>query len=298
MAGERPSFSEMTYLAPGAVDSGRMRLPAADEPPRPDPDDHLVEPGTRYEVFEGERVYVSPARPGHGDIHARLDKVIDHHVASGYKASADLLTRRSQDSDFATDTSVRRKGRNPATGHRYLEELSFEIFFQESREYARTRARQVLASGVRRMFGIFARERYRDSDVDDVVEYTVAEWSAELDDWRMLAPGDVIEDPALHLPIPVEALIDGLASDDAAARALLAKQNRVLNHALEEREAQVRREERLATMRENLFHLLEHRRIPLDAAQRGRIDTCDDPVTLQRWLLRANEVRDAAELLG
>jgi hypothetical protein len=267
-----------------------MRLPAADRPPGLDPDDHLVEPGTRYEMFEGERVYVSPARPGHGDIHNQLDMVIRHHVAPGYKASSDLLTRRSEDSDFATDVSVRRKGRNPATGHRYLEELSFEIFFQESREYARARARKVMASGVRRVFGIFARERYRDSDVDDVVEYTVAEWSAERDDWRMLAPGEVIEDPALHLAIPVEALIDGLASDDAAARALLAKQNRVLD----EREAQVRRED----ARTYLLRILAHRDIALDAAQRARIEHCGDLETLERWLLRATEVRDAAELLG
>ncbi len=279
----------MAYLAPGAVHSESMRLPAADGP-RLDPDDHLVEPGTRYEVFEGERVYVSPARPGHGDMHTRLDMMIGHHVASGYKASTDLLTRRSDDSDFATDTSVRRAGINPATGHRYLEELSFEIFFQESREYTCTRARKVLASGVRRMFGIFARERWPGSDEADVVDYTVAEWSPEHDDWRTLAPGDVIEDPCLHLPLPVEAIVDGLASDDAAARALLAKKNRVLGRAIEERH--------LATMRANILRILEHRQVALDAGQRGRIETCDDLEALERWLLRATEVRDAADLLS
>ncbi len=46
-----------------------------------DPDDHLVEPGTRCEVFEGEIVYVPPARPGHGDIHSLLNTVIGHHTA-------------------------------------------------------------------------------------------------------------------------------------------------------------------------------------------------------------------------
>jgi hypothetical protein len=292
MIREPGSPAGMTYLAPGAVHSESMRLPAADGPWL-DPDDHLVEPGTRYEVFEGERVYVSPARPGHGDMHSQLDVVIRYHAATGYKASLDLLTRRSEDSDFATDVSVRRTGRNPATGHRYLEEISFEIFFQESREYARTRARKVLASGVRRMFGIFARERYRDSDVDDVVDYTVAEWSSERDDWRMLAPGDVIEDPCLHLPLPVEAIVDALASDDAVARALLAKKNRVLAA----QEARVRNEEHRATMRANVLRILEHRHVALDAAQRARIETCDDVEALERWLLRATEVHDAAELL-
>jgi hypothetical protein len=106
----------------------------------------------------------------------------------------------------------------------------------------------------------------------------------------VLAPGKVIEDPALHLPIPVEALIDGVASDDAAARALLARNNPVL----EERAAQVRREE----ARKYLFRILERRDIALDAAQRARIDTCDDLEALERWLLRATEVHDAAKLLG
>jgi hypothetical protein len=289
---EPGSSAEKTYLAPGAVDSGSMRLPAADDPssatPWPDPEDHLVEPGTRWEVFQGERVYVSPARPGHGDAHTRLDKVIDHHVVPGYKVSTDLITRRNRDNDFATDTSVRRTGINPATGRRYLEEISFEIFFQQSREYTRTRARTVVGSGVRRMFGIFARERWPGSDDADEVDYTVAEWSAERDDWVVLAPGDVIADPALHLPIPVEALIDAAASDNAAARALLAKNNAVLR----EREAQVQ----CATTRKHIFQILEHRKIALDAAQRARIETCDDLATLERWHIRATEVRDAAEL--
>jgi hypothetical protein len=293
MSRVRRSSTEMTYLAPGAVHSGSMRLPAADSQSWPDPDDHLVEPGTRYEVFEGERVYVSPARPGHGDTHSRLGKVIDHHASSGYQVSTDLLTRRSKDSDFATDTSIRRAGINPATGHRYLEELSFEIFFQESGEYARTRARKVLASGVRRMFGIFVKERWPGSDDAGVVDCTVAEWSAERDDWVVLTPSEVIEDPALLLPIPVEALIDGVASDDAVARTLLAKKNRVFNRALEEHAVQMR----LADARKYLVRILERRDIALDAAQRAIIDTCDDLEALERWLLRAGEVRDVAELL-
>ncbi|HWN69844.1 MAG TPA: hypothetical protein VNM90_19515 [Haliangium sp.] len=267
-----------------------MRLPAADSTPWPDPDDHLVEPGTRWEVFNGERVYVSPARPGHGDLHTRLGSLLDEHVAADYTASTDLLTRRSHDNDFATDVSVRRTGRNPATGHRYLEEISFEIFFQESRQYARARARNVVNYGVRRMLGIFVRERYPDSDTDGLVDYTVAEWSAERDDWVVLQPGAVIEDPTLLVPIPVEALTDAVASRDAVARALLATRNRVLQeHAARER---------LAAAREYLFGILARRQIALDAAQRARIDACEDLATLERWLLRAIEVTDASALLG
>jgi hypothetical protein len=267
-----------------------MRLPAADNTPWRNPEDHLVEPGTRHEVFQGQRVYVSPARPGHGDVHNQLDMVIRHHVARAYTASSDLLTRRSHDSDFATDTSVRRAGLNPATGHRYLEELSFEIFFQESRDYARARARDVVRYGVRRMFGIFVKERWPGSDEAGLLDFTVAEWSAERDDWLVLANDDVIADPALHLPIPVEALVDAVASDNASARALLARNNPVLL----EHDAEVQR----ATVRKHIFQILAHRKVALDAAQRARIEACSDLESLERWLLRATDARDAADLLG
>jgi len=284
----------MTYLAPGAVHSESMRLPAADDRSWPDPEDHLVEPGTRWEVFEGERVYVSPARPGHGDVHARLGMTIGHHVAPEYTASIDLITRRNRNNDFATDASVRRTGINPATGRRYLEEISFEVFFQQSREYTRTRARTVVTSGVRRMFGIFGKERWPGSDDAGEVDYTVAEWSAERDDWVVLAPGDVITDPTLSLPIPALALIDAVAFDNAATRAVLAKDTPVLR----EHDAAIHAAGGLAARREDIFEILEDRKIALDAAQRARIEACDDLAMLKRWLIRAVNVRDAAELLA
>jgi hypothetical protein len=266
-----------------------MRLPGAGNVPGFDPDDHVVQPGTRKEMFRGKIVEVSPARPGHGDLHTRLDKVVDLHVVDGYVSSSDLLTRRSHDSDFATDTSVRRAGIDPATGHRYLEELSFEIFFRESSEYARDRARDVVGYGVRRMFGIFVKERWPGSDDAGVVDCAVAEWSAERDDWIRLAPDQVITDPCLFPPVPVEALVDAVASRDAAARALIARRNPVLEAHL----AQAR----LATVREALFEILEHRQVSLDESQRARIHGCDDIATLKRWLRRATEMQDGASLL-
>jgi hypothetical protein len=75
-----------------------------------------------------------------------------------------------------------------------------------------------------------------------------------------------------------------------AARALLARNNAVLQ--------EVRSEERLAATRENIFEILEHRKIALNAAQRARIEACADIATLKRWHIRATEVRDAAELLA
>jgi hypothetical protein len=293
------------YLAPGSVHSGAMRLPARDADEETDarkapsvgsgfgPSDHLVEPETRQEMFRGQIVEVSPARPGHADLHGRLSKVLDHHAVDGYASSSDLLTRRSMNSDFATDASLRRAGRNPATGQRYMEELSFEIFFKQSREYACERARDVMGSGVRRLFGIFVKERWPESDEDGVIDSTVAEWSVERNDWVHLPPGHMITDPCLNIPLPVEALVEALPSDNAAQRALIAKRNPVL----EEHTDQKRREERLATLRENIFDLLEDRQITLDELQRARIEECEDIATLKRWLLRAAKVASTAELL-
>ena len=297
------------YLAPGGVHSGAMRLPGRDAHGESDarkapgfgPSDHLVQPGTRQEMFRGQRVKVSPARAGHGDLHSRLDKVIDLHAADGYVSSSDLLTRRSMDSDFATDASVRRAGIDPATGQRHLEELSFEIFFKQSREHTRERARGVVGSGVRRLVGIFVKERWPHSDDAGVVDCVVAEWSAERDDWVRLAPDHVIADACLRTPVPVEALIDALASDNAATRALIAKRNPALeaHTARERREASIeaRREASIEARREAIFDLLDDRGITLDDAQRARIEACHDLPTLKRWLLRAARLTSAAELL-
>jgi hypothetical protein len=277
-----------------------MRLPSSDEEdervtrkaPGFGPGDHVVEPGTRKEMFRGQVIEVQPARPGHGDLHSRLDKVMDLNAAEGYVSSTDLLTRRSESSDFATDASVRRAGTNPATGQRYLEELSFEIFFKQSREHARERARDVIGAGVRRMFGIFVRERWPGSDNDGVVDCTVCEWSPERDDWMHLALDHVIADPCLRTPVPVKALIDKLESDNAAVRALIARGNPELQGYA----AQVRREERLVAARDYVFRTLAHRKIAIDEAQRARILACADLEALERWLFRAMEVASAAEL--
>jgi hypothetical protein len=205
------------------------------------PGDHVVEPGTRVELFRGRLIWIPPSRPGRADIMSRANKVIGCHEADGYATSIDLLTRRSYDNDFATAICVRHagvdQGPGPATGHRYLEELAFEIFFEQPREYACDRAHDVVEYGVRRMFGIFGTERWPGSEDDGVADYSVAEWSAERNDWIPLAPDHVITDPCLFPDFPAVALVDAPASDNAAFRALRARYNPVL----EEYSTQARR---------------------------------------------------------
>ncbi len=298
----RPSSSDQIYLSPGAAGSGAMRLPGAHE--RLNPDDHLVQPGTRQEVVRGRRVEVSPARPGHGDTHCRLGRLVDFDTAPGYVASMDLLTRRSQDSDFATDVCVRKAGRNPETGHRYLEELSFEIFFTQSLAESRERARDVVGHGVRRMFGVFVKEAYPDADVDSAIEIAVKEWSPERDDWVTLDRSSCIEDPCLRTPLPVAALVDAAAANDAAAGALIAQRNPVIEEfgARKFRDGEVKgfrdgeAEGRLQARREMLLQLLTHRDLAVTAEQHARILACVDAAELERWLARAFGARSTGEL--
>jgi hypothetical protein len=290
-------------VGPGAASADTVRLPGADQ--HWNPDDHLVQPETRQEMVRGELIEAMPARPGHGDTHSRLDAVVSLCVAPGYVVSTDLLTRRSADTDFATDTCVRRAGRDPATGGRYMEELSFEIFFTQSLGETRERARDVLGSGVRRMFGLFVAERYPDADIDGKVEITVREWSRDRDDWRALAQDAAIEDPCLRAPLPVRALVDAAAAEDAVARALIAKRNPVIEKLEADSQARGFRagEERgltqglLEAQRRALHAVLDHRGIALDPAQARRIAGCDDLATLERWFARALTAPSADALL-
>src|SRR3954454_10305854 len=75
--------------------------------PFPRVDDHLVEPEvTRDEIIGGHRIVKLPANPPHANQHSRLNYVLLPHVAPGYTAATDLLTRFDKQSDFASDTCI------------------------------------------------------------------------------------------------------------------------------------------------------------------------------------------------
>lgn len=280
-----PTHGTVTYLAPGAVSSSAMRFPGSEESgPWPDPDDHLVEPGTRTEMVEGEIIHVSPARPGHGDAHSRLDTVVGLCKARGYIASADLLTRRTIDSDFATDVCVRKRGQDPDTGHRHLEELAFEVFNTQSRGEARVRARILATSGVRRVFGLFVHAESFEKEEAGDVSVTVGEWSPKDDDWIIRDRDDHIDDPCLDVPLPVASLMETgneTIVDDEAARILIGKNNPVIESVKQ----QGMNEGRLTTLRTMALALLGQRFDSLPGWAPERIAAADAE-TLETWLSR------------
>jgi hypothetical protein len=136
----------------------------------------VVEPEiTRAEIIGGRRLVLSPAKEPHADQHFQLDYLLGAHLAPGFSASTDLLTRHDEESDFATDTCVRRKGVDPETGGRYLEEIAFEVVSEQKERYVREKALRMHRHGVRRIFAIWVKDQ------------RVKEWSPESRSWRPLA---------------------------------------------------------------------------------------------------------------
>jgi Uma2 family endonuclease len=265
------------------------------------PDERLAEPGTRYEIIDGERVHVPPADEPHATEHFALGYLLAAHVAPGYRGALDMLTRTSETSDFAPDASVFAGQRDPATGGRRLEEIAFEIASTQSRASATRKARGLTERGVRRVFCL------------DLRRHQVLEWHRAAGDWRVFAADDVIDDSCFVRPLPVAALLDAAARDDAVARALLAKRNPVIERALAEGEARARAEgeargraegeargraEGEARGRaEGVMRVLETRGFEVPGDLRAHILACADLERLDRWLARALTVALARELI-
>lgn len=260
------------------------------DPELPAIDERLVAPGTPYEIWDGELVYVAPADPPHGTRHIQLAALVEAHTGAEFEVAADLLTRTSRIDDIAPDVSVYPAAPDPATGGRQLEHLAFEIASTQSLGRAGRKAAKLAGRGVRRVFAI------------DVERSRALEWSAALGTWTPLDPAGHIDDPALAVPLPIEVLIQNARADDAVARALLAKHNPVL--ARDRAEATAEGEARGKALGETLGRaeavivLLTARGVALDAATRERIRGERQSQRLDRWIVRAASCATVAELFA
>lgn len=207
---QAPAHAGMRY--PAFVDPGPTSTRHAPST-TPRVDDQLVRPETREEIVRGRSIHALPAMEPHADHHQVLGFVTSGCIAPGYIAATDLLTRVGPRSDFATDTSIRRAGIDPQTGARYLEELAFEVVSTQSHRDITERAEDLSARGVRRIIAIFVKRG------------EVCEWSPEHNDWRVLDPGGVFEDPTLAEPIPIRAMLDQAEADQTVVRGLRTKGN-------------------------------------------------------------------------
>jgi hypothetical protein len=270
MSEDRPPYSLKAPGPPGSP--AALRLPGRSSFPALD--DHLVEPEvTRDELIGGRRVVAFPAKMPHAEQHSRLDYVIAAQVAPGFGTASDLLTRHDRDSDFASDTCVVKKGTDPETGRRHLEEIAFEVVSGQSERNVTEKAVRMHRRGVRRIFALFLRKKKRG----------VSEWSPATESWVALAPDAKIEDPCLVKPLEVAALLDAAAADRAVAEALIAKGE----PALLELEATAEARGQTKATSRAILEVLQARGLPVTTAQRQAILGCADLNRLERWLRRA-----------
>lgn len=176
----------------------------------PGVDDRLATPETREEYIDGVRYEVMAVDPEHADPQAQLAYVVRACVARGYIASTELLTRVDQGSDFATDVCVRRAGKDPETGQRYLEEISFEIANTQTLKDLEYRAQKLVLRGVRRVFAVLVHER------------EVREWTSS-GGWRVRSVRGEIRDRTFKRPLRVRAILDAAEADRMVVEALWAK---------------------------------------------------------------------------
>jgi hypothetical protein len=254
-------------------------------PTLPAVDERLVAPETRYEIDGGVLVHVSPAHEPHGSRHSKISALVEAHVDLEFDVATDMLTRVTELTDVAPDVSVFPYERDPQTGGRQLEHLAFEVVSTESLSHAGHKAADLTSRGVRRVFAI------------DVERERALEWSPSLGTWSLLDTNGHIEDPALAVPLPITALVHAAKADDAMARALLVKQNPVLEAAREQDRLAARAEGKLEGKAEALLVMLAARGVSLDPAARAQIVGERDPARLDRWIGRAMTCTSLADML-
>jgi hypothetical protein len=258
--------------APGASETP-MHLPGRNAfPPL---DEHLVEPEvTRDEIIGGRRVIALPAKEPHATRQFQLDYVLKPHIAPGYIGAADLLTRVDSDSDFASDACVYKDEIDSRTGIRPLEEIAFEVISEQNEGVVTEKALRMHRRGVRRIFAIFVKGERR-----------IGEWSAESRSWRILEPSSHIEDPCLKVPLPVAALLDAAAANQAVVAALAAQGDPAI------------RKQEAAAKAQTVLQVLEARGVAVSPSQREEILRCDDLDRLDGWARRAALASSVAEVL-
>lgn len=287
---ERPGYQ----AAEGSADQA-YRLPAYGSPvAEPSPghdsgsssalllpgvDDRLATPETREEYIDGVRYEVMAGEPEHADPQCQLAYVVRACVAEGYIASTELLTRSDLTSDFATDVCVRRAGKNPKTGQRYLEEVSFEVANTQTLRNLEHRARKLVARGVRRVFAVM------------VAEQELREWSPR--GWRVCAPRTEIRDRVFKEPLRIRAILDAAEADRMVVEALWAKREPNLVRLVDQGRAKGHAE----GLTEAILRALGRHGIAVSDQERRALLACHDVQLLTRWLDKALGVDTARDVL-
>ena len=130
------------------------------------------------------------------------------------------------------------------------------------------------------------------------------EWSRWAHSWQKLADDGAIVDPLFVIPLPVQDLVSAARTDNAVARALIAKRNPVIEDAIEQGRAEGQatgRSEALQGARSHLLQVilatLEERGIAVSEAQQEALQAIEDMGVLSRILVRTATCENASTLL-
>ncbi|WP_428263823.1 hypothetical protein, partial [Haliangium sp.] len=266
-----------------AVQETRNRYPSVS--------DTVVEPETNQEYFRGEVRECLPAKATHSTQHSTVVGVMRAYAKPEYTIDIDLLTRQDEDNNFASDVCVRRRGFDPKTDDRYLEEVAFEIKATQRSGDLTERARLMARRGVRRVFAIPVKG---DDAGYNLVAGPLLEWQPERDDWKTWGEHELLEDPCLTGPLRIKALLDAVEAEEAVVKAVLAS-----NHpAMAKHDEVVEQRGKLEGHREWLLMELSDAGIEFDDVARARIEACTDSRVLRRWFKRVGEAQTIQEVFG
>ncbi len=243
------------------------------------PDDRIVAEGKPFEIIDGRLVVVPPSGEPHGNRQIAVGALITAHLASGWRAATEMLTRVAHDSDFAADVAIYREGKT-TDGARHVEEIAIEIKSSQSWSDLRRRAELLTRAGVRILL------------VVDVVKQRAHRWNTTTERFDDLDPDTVIDDEAFVTPVPVRAMLDEALVDAANLDAMRAKGLPEL-----ERSIDAARDAGLAKGKaESVVSVVAARRLDISDAQREQILSCMDIGRLDQWLTAAVTVGSVAEL--
>jgi hypothetical protein len=312
-----PSGTSASYAQPREFPHCPPPGEPADLPPIYE---HLARPETQEEYYHGELRLKVPAKPPHAIRHSQLAYLLEAHVAEGYLAAVEMLTRIDPETDFAPDASIFPVSPGENIGEkRQLERLAFEVCCEQDPSVPASKARDLVGRGVKRVFCIVVGGPTQKRRPGLKKSY-VAEWSTATDAWSPLPGSDFIEDKCLATPLPVKALLDATESDDAVVHALKARGNRAIREIQVEAETRGRTEGWTEGLAEGetkgrteglaeglaegearglavaLVSILEARGLALTDEDRQQILGCRDLARLRRWTRRVLGVDSVDDL--
>ena len=248
------------------------------------PDDRIVAEGKPFEIIDGRLVVVPPSGEPHGNRQIAVGALITAHLASGWRAATEMLTRVAHDSDFAAGVAIYREGKT-ADGARHMEEIAIEIKSSQSWSDLRRRAELLTRAGVRILL------------VVDVVKQRAHRWNTATERFDDLDPDTLIDDEAFVTPVPVRAMLDEARVDAANLDAMRAKGLPELAQSIDAARGEGEAQGLARGKAESVVSVLAARRLDISDEERDQILSCTDLCRLDRWLTAAVVVGSVAELL-